>query len=78
MNKNFIKAAAIAALFSLAACGQHNSAPSEGLNLNSTRIYGEGREAEPAQLNNEHADSRPSTEDLKRMNDILNKLYPVK
>jgi len=39
------------------ACGEHNQpAPNKGRNLENTRIYGESREAEPAQLPNKYDD----------------------
>lgn len=48
------------------ACGEHNQpAPNTGKNLESTRIYGESREAEPAQLPNKYDDPEGITEKSK-------------
>lgn len=41
------------------ACGEHNQpAPHKGKNLESTRIYGQSREAEPEQLANKYDDPK--------------------
>ncbi|WP_156152322.1 hypothetical protein [Flammeovirga sp. OC4] len=65
----------IAILATLTSCfGQHNHAPNPGVNLNSKRIYGPSRDAEPNQLKNEYADA--DTELRLRINDIRNQLFP--
>lgn len=58
MLKQFRTILAFAALLVFfTACGEHNQpAPNKGKNLESTRIYGESREAEPAQLPNKYDD----------------------
>ena len=48
------------------ACGEHNQpAPNTPKNLESTRIYGESKEAEPAQLGNEYEDPKDANEKSK-------------
>lgn len=74
MEKRIFKVLAAGLLLGLASCGQHNTAPSLGVNLDSERIYGATREAEPRQLPNEYPAT--SAEDADRINKIRNKLYP--
>ncbi len=58
MLKQFKTVLAFAALLVFfTACGEHNQpAPNKGKNLESTRIYGESRTAEPIQLANKYDD----------------------
>jgi hypothetical protein len=58
MLKQFKTILAFAALLIFfTACGEHNQpAPNKGKNLESERIYGTSREAEPAQLPNKYDD----------------------
>ncbi|GAA4827375.1 hypothetical protein [Algivirga pacifica] len=74
MKKSIVRVAAGLALLSLAACGQHNEAPSKGVNLDSERIYGESRGAAPKQIKEKPLD-RPSTEALERISNIKEILY---
>lgn len=75
MKKFLIYSSVIAVLATLTSCfGQHNHAPNPGVHLNSKRIYGPSRAAEPVQLKNEYPDA--DTELRMRMNDIRNQLYP--
>ncbi len=58
MLKQFRTILAFAALLVFfTACGEHNQpAPNKGKNLESERIYGTSREAEPKQLPNQYED----------------------
>ncbi|ANQ47839.1 hypothetical protein KMW28_13960 [Flammeovirga yaeyamensis] len=74
MKKFFNYVGVCTVLVTLSSCfGQHNHAPNPGVNLNSKRIYGPSREAEPVQLKNEY--EKADAELLMRMEDIRNKLY---
>ncbi len=53
--------------------GEHNKAPSKGVHLNDTRIYGPSREAEPRQLANTYEDK---PENVDRANKIREKFFP--
>ena len=66
--------AALTAMLLTGCFGQHNKAVSEGVNLESERIYGNSREAEPRQLNNTYPDDDGSV--LQRANDIRAKFFP--
>jgi hypothetical protein len=58
------------------ACGEHNQpAPNKGKNLESTRIYGESREAEPAQLPNKYDDPADANDKSKA---VYAKMYAPK
>ncbi|MEH0157819.1 hypothetical protein V6R21_27260 [Limibacter armeniacum] len=74
MKKNLIKLASAAMLLALASCGQHNTAPSKGVNLDSERIYGKSRTATPAQLDIQYPE--PTSEDAERVNKIREELFP--
>lgn len=75
MNKHLARFSALALLLALTSCfGQHNTAPSKGVNLDDERIYGETREADPIQLQNKYPDSSP--EELARVEKIRQQLYP--
>ncbi|WP_168881166.1 hypothetical protein [Flammeovirga agarivorans] len=75
MKKFFIYSSVLALLATLTSCfGQHNHAPNPGVNLNSKRIYGPSRSAEPVQLENEYP--KPDSELLMRIEDIRTKLFP--
>lgn len=72
--KKFLSLVAIGGALLLSSCmGKQNQAPSEGVNLDSERIYGT-RGAEPRQLKNKYDD--PSDETLNRIEAIQNKLFP--
>lgn len=73
LNKFRTILAFAALLVFFTACGEHNQpAPNKGKNLESTRIYGESREAEPAQLPNKYDDPAGITDKTKA---IYAKMY---
>ncbi|WP_338766674.1 hypothetical protein WAF17_04295 [Bernardetia sp. ABR2-2B] len=74
MLKQFKTILAFAALLVFfTACGEHNQpAPNKGKNLESERIYGTSREAEPKQLPNEYEDPEGITD---RSKAIYAKMY---
>ena len=53
----------------------HNQAPSEPVNVESERIYGESREAPPRQLNNTYPDDETG-ETLERVTKIQQEFFP--
>jgi hypothetical protein len=53
--------------------GDHNKAPSKGVNLDNTRIYGPSRTADPLQLANQYEDN---PENLTRAQAIREKFFP--
>ncbi len=74
MKRKVLHFSMIASVFLLASCfGQHNQAPSKGVNLKSERIYGE-RGGEPKQLPNQYPDPTPET--LDRIENIRERLFP--
>jgi hypothetical protein len=74
MKKIAINAFVIAGMFMLAGCfGQHNQAPSKGINLDSERIYGT-RGGEPKQLQNKYPDDEGSV--AERAQKIRDKFFP--
>lgn len=74
MLKQFRTILAFAALLVFfTACGEHNQpAPNKGKNLESERIYGKSREAEPAQLPNQYEDPEGINDRAKA---IYSKMY---
>ncbi len=74
MKKILVRVALGASVILLSSCfGQHNEAPSEGVNLDSERVYGV-RGGEPKQLANQYPDPTPET--LERIENIRNKMFP--
>ena len=74
MKRKFLYLSLIAGSLLLGSCfGQHNKAPSEGVNLDSKRVYGE-RGGEPMQLKNEYP--APTIETLERIDNIRTQLFP--
>ncbi|WP_291727655.1 hypothetical protein [Bernardetia sp.] len=72
--KTILAFAALLVFFT--ACGEHNQpAPNKGKNLDSERIYGVSREAEPAQLPNQYDDPEGINN---RSKDIYSKMYAPK
>lgn len=74
MLKHFKTIFAFAALLVFfTACGEHNQpAPNKGKNLDSERIYGESREADPKQLPNQYEDPEGVVNQAKN---IYTKMY---
>lgn len=74
MKKNILGVVAVLALFSLSSCfGDHNKAPSKGINLENTRIYGE-KGAPAKHLANQYPDPSPQT--LERIQKLREKMFP--
>ncbi len=74
MKRKLLYFSMVAGMFMLASCfGQHNKAPSKGVNLDSERVYGE-RGADPKQLKNEYP--APTVETLERIDNIRTQLFP--
>ena len=72
--KTILAFAALLVFFT--ACGEHNQpAPNKGKNLDSERIYGESREAEPAQLKNKYEDPEGIND---RSKAVYTKMYAPK
>lgn len=80
MLKQFKTVLAFAALLVFfTACGEHNQpAPNKGKNLENKRIYGESREAEPAQLPNKYEDPAGINNKSKNIYDKMYKPREVK
>ncbi|PIY12191.1 MAG: hypothetical protein COZ18_02620 [Flexibacter sp. CG_4_10_14_3_um_filter_32_15] len=72
--KTILAFAALLVFFT--ACGEHNQpAPNKGKNLDSERIYGPSREAEPIQLSNKYDDPEGIVDRTKA---IYSKMYAPK